>query len=259
MQPAVNAGHSVGGASSALTGDEPAGEIRVVAVDSDDGFREMLANELSEQGFTVTTFSDGQSVLDAAEALSAADLIVLDWGDGGSSGLDLFRQLRRQGIALPVVFLTRRSLPAYERQAFEQGAIDFIDKSRGFSILVHRLRIGARYKVPETHRDEVLQLGSLLLKPRISRAFWNDIDLNLTVGEFRTVHLLAGNAGRHVTYREIYDVIRSHGFVGGSGEKGYRTNVRSAIKRIRRKFEAQDEGFDRIQNYTAFGYIWAQD
>ena len=259
MQPTVDAGGLVGRGASILEGGKPVGDIRVVAVDGDDGFREMLSSELSERGFAVTAFADPQSVLAAADTLSAADLIVLDWGEAGSSGLDLFRQLRRQGIALPVVFLTRRSLTSYERLAFEHGAIDFIDKSRGFTILVHRLRIGARFKVPETCREEVLQRGRLLLKPRISRAFWNDIDLYFTAGEFRTVHLLASNAGRHVTYREIYDVMRHRGFVAGSGDKGYRTNVRSAIKRIRRKFEELDPAFDRIQNYTAFGYIWAQD
>jgi hypothetical protein len=36
----------------------------------------------------------------------------------------------------------------------------------------------------------------------------------------------------------------------------YRANVRSAIKRIRNKFRDFDPTFDRIENYTAFGYCW---
>lgn len=259
MQPAVNTVESFGRVPSLLVNGEPAPQIRVVAVDSDDCFRDLLSNELSEQGFEVTTFSDPQSVLAAPDALSAADLIVLDWALSGDSGLDLLRQLRRQGVNLPIVFLTRRSLTSNESLALEHGAIDFIDKSRGISILVHRLRIVARIKVPESRRDKVLQVGELMLKPHISRAFWNDVDVELTVGEFKIINLLASNAGRHVTYREIYDALHYRGFVAGCGENGYKTNVRSAIKRIRRKFEECDPTFERIRNYTSFGYIWAQD
>ena len=62
-----------------------------------------------------------------------------------------------------------------------------------------------------------------------------------------------------MTYREIYDALHYRGFVAGCGEDGYKMNVRAAIKRIRRKFEALDPTFGRIQNYTSFGYLWAQD
>jgi two-component system, OmpR family, response regulator ChvI len=258
MPPVVSTVDAVG-AEPLPGGDEAAPRIRVVAVGSDDYFRDMLPNELSEQGFAVTTFSDAPSVLAATESLSAADLIVLDWDFSGNSGLYLLQQLKRLGVNLPIVFVTQRSLTSSESLAFEHGAVDFIDRSRGISILVHRLRIVARIKVPEARRGKVLQVGDLTLKPHISQAFWRDADLALTVGEFKILDLLAGNAGRHVTYRELYDVLHYRGFVAGGGANGYKTNVRSAIKRIRRKFEALDPTFDRIQNYTAFGYIWAMD
>lgn len=259
MHQAINMVESAGRASSILANRELAPEIRVALVDSDGRFRDRLSNKLSAQGFEVTAFSDDQSILAAPNALSAVDFIVLDWGDSTSSGLDLLHQLRRRGVDLPVVFLARRALISHENLAFEHGAVDYIDKARGISILVHRLRIVARIKVPTPRQDEVLRVDNLKLRPRGSRAFWNDVDLDLTVGEFRIVSLLATNVGRRVTYREIYDVLHYRGFVAGAGENGYRANVRSAIKRIRRKFEERDPTFDRIQNHTAFGYIWVKD
>ncbi len=48
------------------------------------------------------------------------------------------------------------------------------------------------------------------------------------------------------------------GFIGGHGAHGYRTNVRSAIKRIRIKFHERDPSFAEIENYTAFGYCWGR-
>ena len=58
------------------------------------------------------------------------------------------------------------------------------------------------------------------------------------------------------TYRAIYDRLTYEGFIAGVGNIGYRTNVRSAIKRIRNKFRACDPAFVEIENYTAFGYCW---
>jgi two-component system response regulator ChvI len=99
-------------------------------------------------------------------------------------------------------------------------------------------------------------VGKLVLKPAVSRAFWNEVDVGLTVGEYKIVDLLASHAGRYVTYRSIYDCIHYAGFVAGSGDHGYRGNVRSNIKRIRIKFHACDPDFDEIQNYMGFGYCW---
>ena len=98
--------------------------------------------------------------------------------------------------------------------------------------------------------------GKLLLRAEAGRAYWEDADLDLTLGQYNIVHLLASNAGRYMTYRAIYDRLHYEGFVAGSGADGYRTNVRSVIKRIRNKLRDFDPTFDEIENYTAFGYRW---
>ncbi|HEY1430871.1 MAG TPA: DNA-binding response regulator, partial [Stellaceae bacterium] len=40
---------------------------------------------------------------------------------------------------------------------------------------------------------------------------------------------------------------------------GYRANVRTFIKRIRKKFRDVDPGFDHIENYAGFGYRWTAE
>jgi two-component system, OmpR family, response regulator ChvI len=230
--------------------------IKVIAVDDDDFFREMLANELEAHGFAVETFPDAQSLLESVDVVAAADVIILDWAMPRITGIDLLPQLRRLGVNLPVIFLTGRALAANEALALDRGAMDFVDKSRGMQILAHRLRLVAGTKVPEPRRERILQCGRLVLKPQISRAFWDDTDVDLTVGEFKIVHLLAENVGHHVTYRQIYDCMHYQGFVAGYGANGYHVNVRSAIKRVRNKFRVVDPGFAEIENYAAFGYVW---
>jgi len=98
--------------------------------------------------------------------------------------------------------------------------------------------------------------GKLLLRPSVSRAYWDAADLGLTLGEYNIVRLPASSVGRYVTYRAIYDELHYEGFIAGSGADGYRANVRSAIKRIRNKIRDVDPTFDKIENYIGFGYCW---
>jgi two-component system, OmpR family, response regulator ChvI len=251
--PAKIIGHS--------SAEAAASKIRLIFVDDDDDFREAASAELEDLGFAVTTFPSGSALLASIEHgidNLAADVIVLDWNMPDMTGIELVPRLRRQGIRLPIVFLTGRSTPNLENAALDHGALDFVDKARGIPILAKRVRliVESTKRPAELSVDETLQYGQLQLKPRISRAFWNGIDVTLTLTEFNVVHLMASNTGNHVSYRAVYDCMHHVGFIAGSGEHGYRTNVRSTIKRIRNKFRMIDPTFAAIENYPSFGYRW---
>jgi two-component system response regulator ChvI len=239
----------------------PAAEsrTRIAFVEDDDQYREAVSSELSDYGFDVTTFCDGTALFDSLTKRDNVEIIVLDWNLPSGSGIDLLPRLRKSGIARPVVFLTGRSCREDEKLAFDRGALDFVDKARGVPILAHRLKlIAASLKRPtEPGPVESYHCGRLLLKPSAGRAYWDDTDVNLTVTEFKIVHLLASNVGRYVTYRAVYDAMHV-GFIAGSGEDGYRTNVRSCILRIRNKFRDIDPEFAEIDNYQSFGYRWGK-
>jgi two-component system, OmpR family, response regulator ChvI len=234
------------------------GGIRILFVEDDEFYRENLVAELTERGFVVHSFTDATWLLRSLDSAVEADVIVLEWKLPKTSGIDLLSQLRQRGVNLPVVFLTSHVLQANEKLAFERGAVDFIDKSRGVEILASRLRLVSETSKPtaDIQADKIMAFGKLILRPEISRAYWNGVDVGLTVGEYKIVHLLVSNAGSCVTYRAIYDRLTYLGFIAGVGNTGYRTNVRSAIRRIRNKFRACDPAFVEIENYTAFGYCW---
>ena len=234
--------------------------ISIVLVEDDADFREAATAELEDFGFDVKSFADGAELLASIAVCRTAQAIVLDWFLKAGTGDALLLGLRQEGIQLPVVFLTGRSAPFLETLALDRGAVDFVDKSRGIPILARRLRLIAATKQPEPiSLQESFQLGALTLKPRVSRAFWNDTDVELTLTEFKVVQLLASNSGNHVTYRAIYDCIHYQGFIAGSAESGFQTNVRSFIKRIRCKFKFIDPSFDEVGNYASFGYCWRKD
>lgn len=87
------------------------------------------------------------------------------------------------------------------------------------------------------------------------RAFVGGVDAMLTAGEFRVVAKLVEHAGSFVSYRTLYDVLQSPGFIAGTDADGYKVNVRSQVKRIRKKFGALDaSAWNMIENYQAVGY-----
>jgi two-component system response regulator ChvI len=234
--------------------------IRVIFVEDDDYFRDAVKIDLAEEGFIIYAFRDGAEMLSAISEGLQADVVVLDWGLERVLGIDLLSQMRTRAIMWPIIILSGRNSPTHERLALHRGAADFVDKARGTAVLAARLRLIANRRpfASQLSSEDVFQCGRLILRSRISRAFWDDVDVCLTVTEFRIIKLLASNVGSFITYRSIYDCMHRTGFVAGSGEDGYRTNVRSAVKRVRNKFRALSPDFDCIQTYTSFGYSWGK-
>jgi len=238
------------GASVLLASVSEPDAIRVLLIE--EGARGSLTDELSKQGFAVRT------VASLPAAACDADVIVLHCGQVNDSSIDLLGMLDRRSFNVPIVLLTGEAAPAHECLALDKGAIDVILKSRGPDVLARRLK-GVVKIIRRTDRPrsgEPMMCGKLLLCPDVSRGCWEGLDVGLTLGEYNIVHLLASNAGQYVTYRAIYDRLHYEGFIAGSGADGYRMNVRSAIKRIRNRFQALDSTFDEIENYQGFGYCW---
>jgi len=114
--------------------------IHVVIVEDDESYREIVSSELAWHGFAVSSFANGDALLGSLDAAAEADVIVLDWRLPNISGIDLLIQLCQRGVDVPLVFLTSHAQPENERLAFQCGARDFIDKTRGVESLASRLK-----------------------------------------------------------------------------------------------------------------------
>lgn len=235
----------------------------VVLVDDDDLFRESLGRNLSDAGYAVRDFSNGAAALEyllgGREPLPS--LIILDWRMPEMNGIEVLRRLRGAKVEVPTLFLTALTDQIYEEAALTTGAVDFVEKSRSFAILEKRIAlILGGIKAGEPVGDGArLERGRLVLDLDINRAFWAGLSVDLTLTEFRIVHLLAGHPGKDVSYRGIYDQVHGEGFMAGTGDEGFRANVRTFVKRIRQKFRDVDPEFDQIANYAGFGYHWRPD
>ena len=176
-------------------------------------------------------------------ATTDADIVVID-----RSLTALWNPLDAQKIKLPVVLVDGLTPPEAD---YGSDTVNGDDAALTRALaLAASLSNGGGAELAE----QGLTCGKLRLQN--SCAFWDGVDLDLTLGEYKIVELLASRPGHYFTYRDVYDRLRHKGFIAGDGLNGYRVNVRSAVKRIRSKFRALDPAFAEIENYLALGYCW---
>lgn len=233
-------------------------------VDDDPLFTESVSRNLMDAGFAVESHADGETALEVLRDGSRPDLLLLDWKMPGISGIEVLNRLRDLDIDIPVIFFTVLSDQVYEEAALGGGAVDFVEKSRSFAILLNRINLilsGAKGRtgLGEQEDADTLQVGNAELDLASSRAYWNGERVDLTLTEFEIVRHLISRAGQDVRYRELYDLVHGEDFAAGQGPEGYRANIRAIIKRIRQKFREVDDGFAQIENYPGFGYRWTAD
>lgn len=102
-------------------------QLLVSVVDDDPSFRESLPELLKELGFAAQTFSSAKEFL-ASDALLRSSCLILDVAMPVMSGPDLFRELRRRDVRVPVVFITARRDEMARSQLLDDGAVECLFK-----------------------------------------------------------------------------------------------------------------------------------
>ena len=104
-------------------------------VDDDEMLRESLPDLLREFGFAARAFSSGQEFL-SSDYVDQTRCLILDVAMPGMSGLDLQKELKRRGQAIPIIFITAQKDEDVRKQAFRQGAVKFLEKPFSDSALL---------------------------------------------------------------------------------------------------------------------------
>jgi DNA-binding NarL/FixJ family response regulator len=86
---------------------------------------------------------DGRSLIELARS-AKADFIVADISMPGLNGIDALQAMRRQGLDVPVIFLTMHTEPAYARRALEAGAAGYVLKHAAPQELLQALLAAAQ-------------------------------------------------------------------------------------------------------------------
>lgn len=112
---------------------------RVLLIEDEDLVGTMVQLNLQSEGYEVEWIRDGREGLARAESEDFA-LILLDIALPGLSGIEILRELRRQGRETPVLMLTARAEVAAKVEAFDIGTDDYLTKPFDLSELCARVR-----------------------------------------------------------------------------------------------------------------------
>ena len=228
----------------------------IALVDDDRNILESVQMTLEQEGFQVRTYTDGESALQGLMA-KPVDLAVLDIKMPRMDGMELLQKLRTRS-AMPVIFLTSKDDELDELMGLRLGADDYITKPFSQRLLLERIR--ALLRRNETSRAEgsgaapaaVITRGNLVLDETKHQCLWKGQDIQLTVTEFLLVKALAARPGMVKSRDQLIDA--------AYGENVYvddRT-IDSHIKRLRKKFRANDDQFDQIETLYGIGYRYKE-
>ncbi|MCI0505607.1 MAG: response regulator [Gammaproteobacteria bacterium] len=218
--------------------------MRVLLVEDDELLGDGLRAGLKQAGYTVDWVTDGQSA-ESAITDNEFDLVVLDINLPNISGLEVLRNVRKQGRSLPVLILTARDSIPDRVEGLDSGADDYLVKPVDLDELCARLRVLQRRAAGRS--DPVIQYGDIVLDPAAHRVTVNNKPVSLSMREFVLLQHLLENVGRVIPRARLEQKL-----YGWQGEVES-NSLEVFIHHLRKKL-----GSDLIRTVRGVGYMIEQ-
>jgi two-component system response regulator RegX3 len=181
----------------------------VLVVEDDGPIRTLVAEVVRLQGHDVLEAANGAQAIELA-ASGQPDLVLVDWVLPDISGTEVILELRRQGLAGPIVMLTARSAKMDEVVGLEVGADDYITKPFDSRILAARINAHLRRAALAESgggREGLLTVGALQIDNAARRLKLGEDEIPLTMTEFNLLAVLAANPERVLTRAQLRDKV----------------------------------------------------
>ena len=120
---------------------------KVLLVDDEKDFIEMLSLRLEEVGEKITVAYSGQEALDALEKADI-DVVILDIRMPGMDGIETLREIKKKSPLVEVIMLTGHGSTETAVEGMKLGAFDYLMKPADFDDLTLKLE-GARKRKDE--------------------------------------------------------------------------------------------------------------
>lgn len=113
-------------------------EARILLVDDEEDFVEMLSLRLMAQGMDVTGVHSGPACLEALDE-SAFDVVILDLKMPGMDGLEVLRRIKQAHPGVEVIIMTGHGAVESATEGRELGAFDYLIKPADFDELLEKI------------------------------------------------------------------------------------------------------------------------
>ena len=203
---------------------------RILVVEDDKDLSEMISRWLSLEKYMVDLAGSASEALPMLK-ISSYDLMILDWGLPGLSGLDLCRQLRAEGGSVPILFLTARDKIDEKEAGFAAGADDYLTKPFHMRELVARVK--AILRRPKAIVSGELRVGDLVLETQSHRVTRGVQELRLSPREFVLLEFLMQHPG------QVFSAEALLNRVWESNAEATPDAVRTFIKQLRKKVDGE--------------------
>jgi len=173
---------------------------QILVVDDEPQIVRGLRVVLRREGYEVEAAESKSEALDAV-AIRPPDAMVLDLVLPDGSGVEVCREVRRWS-QLPILVLSALGDEREKVKALDAGADDYVTKPFGTDELLARLRAVLR-RAGNGRGQTVVTVGDLVVDLAGYRVSLAEESVHLTPLEFDILRVLAQNAGRLVTHRQL--------------------------------------------------------
>lgn len=220
--------------------------LRILVVDDERAIRRFLRASLTSMGHTVLEAASGNEALTLVLE-QRPDIIFLDLGLPDMDGLQVTQQIR-EWSQVPIIILSVRDQEKYKIQALDAGADDYLTKPFGMGELMARVRGVLRRSLQHGSGEPVIRFDDLHLDLAHRKVTKNGVEISLTPTEYELIKLLAQNAGKVLTHKQI--ILKIWG--GGYAEEAHLLRVN--ISNLRRKIESDPTRPGLITTEPGVGY-----
>jgi DNA-binding response OmpR family regulator len=225
----------------------------LVAEDQTD-IRELIALNLRNAGYGVTTVNDGTAAL-ASQNEQASDLLILDLMMPGLDGLEVCKALRARGRNTPILMLTAKATELDRVLGLELGADDYLTKPFSLAELLARVKALLRRadllraaQANAQAQPGALRNGDLEILPTKRQVRYRGEALDFTALEFDLLLHFASHPGHVFSRAQLLNA------VWGYTHDGYEHTVTTHINRLRAKLEADPMRPQLILTVRGAGY-----
>ena len=218
--------------------------LRLLLVEDEERLAGNLRQGLTEEGIAL----DWVKSAEQAEQMLARknyDLMVLDIGLPGKSGIDFLRERRKGGDSVPVLFLTARGSIDDRVTGLESGGDDYLVKPFAFAELLARIHALSRRR--PAMQSPVLKVGDLEFDTVKRRAQRSGKAINLSPKETMLLEVMMRHAGEVVTRDMIAET------VWGSDYNLFTNLIEVFVNRLRQKLDADPKN-SIISTVRGVGY-----
>ena len=224
----------------------------IYVTDDDAGIRELLAEYLGTQGYTVQT-AENAVALDTLLAQKLPDLLVLDWMMPGEDGLSVARRLRAQPGFPPIIMLSAKGEDIDRIIGLEVGADDYLPKPFNPRELLARVRAVLRRQNPasvEASGARVVSFGPFSVNLDSRSLNRDGAEITLTGGEYELLEIFVTHANRALSRDWLMDQLR------GFERDPFDRSIDVRVNRLRKKIEDDPANPAYIRTQRGQGYLF---